>query len=80
MIGVTINGKHKVYPFSELAKLKSNVLKDAFAGQELQLSFDAENRDGMIKDASGKTLPSINTFWFAWYAFHPDTKIFKAKK
>ncbi len=80
VIGVTINGKHKVYPFSELAKLKSNVLKDEFAGQQLQLNFDAENRDGRIKGASGNILPSINTFWFAWYAFHPDTKIFKAAK
>jgi len=78
VIGVTINGMHKVYPFAELAKLQSDSLQDEFSGQQLQLSFDAENRDGMIKDASGNIVPSINTFWFAWYAFHPDTKIFKA--
>jgi len=79
VIGVTINGEHKIYPFSELAKLQSDSLQDEFSGQQLELSFDVENRDGMIKDASGNILPSINTFWFAWYAFHPDTKIFKAK-
>ncbi len=79
VIGVSIGEKHKVYPFSELAKIKSNTLSDDFSGQQLQLSFDAENRDGEIKDASGKIVPSINTFWFAWYAFHPDTVIYKAK-
>ncbi|MCF6190111.1 MAG: DUF3179 domain-containing protein [Cocleimonas sp.] len=80
VIGVTINGKHKVYPFSELAKLENDSLQDMFSGQQLELSFDVENRDGTIKNSSGRILPSINTFWFAWYAFHPDTKIFKADK
>ena len=80
VIGISIDGKHKVYPFTELAKLQSDSLQDEFSGQQLQLSFDAENRDGMIKDATGKILPSINTFWFAWYAFYPDTSVFKSKK
>jgi hypothetical protein len=80
VIGITINGKHKIYPFTELAKIKSTRIRDTFSGHQLQLEFDVENRDGIIKDANGKVLPSINTFWFAWYAFHPDTKIFKSKK
>lgn len=79
VIGITINGKHKVYPFTELAKIKSGELKDNFSERQLQLIFDAENRDGFIKDSKGNVLPSINTFWFAWYAFHPDADIFKAK-
>ena len=78
VLGVSINGKHKVYPFSELAKLKSNILNDEFLGKSLHISFDAENRDGRIKNTGGGIMPSINTFWFAWYAFHPDTEIFKA--
>lgn len=79
VMGITLNGKHKVYPFSELAKLKDTKLDDNFSGQALKLSFDIENRDGEIKDSNGKVLPSINTFWFAWYAFHPDAVIFKVK-
>ena len=79
VLGVSINGKHKVYPFTELAKIKRGLLEDTFSGQVLHLSFDAENRDGLIKDNSGDILPSINTFWFAWYAFHPDTEIYREK-
>ena len=79
VMGISIGGKHKVYPFSELAKVNSGTLKNDFSGQQLQLTFDAENRDGVIKDSKGDVLPSINTFWFAWYAFYPDTEIFKAK-
>ncbi len=77
VIGISIDGKHKVYPFTELAKIKSGKLTDELSGKKLQLNFDAENRDGVIKDNRGKILPSINTFWFAWYAFHPDTEIYK---
>jgi hypothetical protein len=79
VIGITLNGKHKVYPFSELAKIKSGELSNDFLDHKLQLSFDAVNRDGIIKDSKGNILPSINTFWFSWYAFHPDTEIFKVK-
>ena len=80
VIGLSINGKHKVYPFSELAKLGKTSLADSFEGKKLQLDFDAENRDGVIKDSEGKTLASVNTFWFAWYAFHPDALVFKVIK
>ena len=79
VLGISINGKHKVYPFTELAKSKGTMLVDNFSGVQLTLEFDVENRDGVIKNGSGKILPSLNTFWFAWYAFHPDSEIFKPK-
>jgi len=79
VLGITINGKHKVYPFSELAKSNKTSLNDSFEGKQLRLSFDVENRDGEIKDNTGEIIASINTFWFAWYAFHPKAEIYKAK-
>lgn len=79
VIGISIGNKHKVYPFSELAKTRKKVLKDSFAGKVIRLEFDVENRDGLIKDDKGSVIPSVNTFWFAWYAFHPDAILFKAK-
>lgn len=77
VLGITINDKHKVYPFSELAKVKRSPLKDFFEGKNLNIFFDVENRDGVIKDKEGKVLASVNSFWFAWYAFHPKAVIFK---
>jgi len=79
VLGVTINGKHKAYPMTELGKLGAATLKDSFQGQQLSLEFDVPNRDGQIRDASGKILSIVNGFWFAWYAFHPDTEVFTAK-
>jgi len=76
VIGITIDGKQKVYPFSELAKVGGTELLDTFSDQTLVLDFDVENRNGVIKNKSGDVLPSVNTFWFAWYAFHPKADIY----
>lgn len=75
VIGIEIDGSFKAYPFAELAKVKSP-LKERFAGRKLIVSFDVESRSGEVRDGSGKLLPSINSFWFAWYAFHPETEVF----
>ena len=69
-----------MYPFTELAKNKKSVLTDKFKDQLLTIEFDAENRDGLIKNSKGEIVPSINTFWFAWYGFHPKSEIYKFEK
>ena len=79
VLGITINGKHKAYPFSELAKVGGATLQDEFSGQQLRIEFDVENRDGIIKNKAGEILASVNSFWFAWYAFHPKADIFSSK-
>jgi len=77
VLGITLNGKQKVYPFAEIAKNSGNTFTDKFADEILTIEFDAENLDGKIIDSSGKVLPSINTFWFAWYGFHPKGDVYK---
>ena len=77
VLGIVINGKQKVYPFSELAKTKVEMIDDNFEGESLRIKFDIENRDGSIENAQGKAVTSMNTFWFAWYAFYPESLIYK---
>ena len=79
VLGISINGIHKAYPFTELARNKTSSITDQFAGRSLHISFDIANRDGKITDQQGNIIPSINSFWFAWYAFHSDTKVYKGK-
>jgi len=76
VIGVQIGEKFKAYPIVELAKHGESPLTDQFAGKTLRIKFDVKNRDGQVFDSEGKLLHSINSFWFAWYAFHPDTDVF----
>ncbi len=76
VIGIEIDGKFKAYPFSKLKKIKGD-LNDQFNGKELVVKFDKASQSAQIFDESGNELPTITMYWFAWYAFHPDTAIFK---
>ena len=80
VLGIEINGKYKAYPFVELGKLSASSLRDNFQGQNLTINFDVANRDGEVLNANGTPLELVNSFWFAWYAFHQNTAIFKADK
>ncbi len=77
VIGIKINGKSKAYPFSELEKSGKKSIKDRFNGKELEIRYNAESKSAEIFDAKGKALPAITNFWFAWFAFNPDTSIYR---
>ena len=76
VIGIEIDGKFKAYPFSKLKKLKGD-LNDELNGHNLVVKFDKTSQSAQIFNDSGEELPTITLYWFAWYAFHPDTKVFK---
>lgn len=75
VLGVEIDGQFKAYPFSELAKTRGEI-SDTFAGQTLTVRYDAAHKTGTVLDQAGRVLPAITAFWFAWYAFHPQTQVF----
>lgn len=79
VLGVEINGHFKAYPFAELAKQKVQLVWDNFAGRTLEIRFDTRKRTGRVFNEAGAELPAVNVFWFAWYAFHPDTEIYRVK-
>jgi Protein of unknown function (DUF3179) len=77
VIGVELNGVSKAYPFSQLPK-GLNEIRDKVGGKNIRLVFDGANRSGRIF-AGDRLLPSTMSYWFAWYAFHPDTLVYQAK-
>jgi len=79
VIGLELGGEFKAYPFSELAKAKQPVT-DKMNGTSVKVIFDKQSQTAMILDGKGKELPSVVGFWFAWFAFHPDTQVFKASR
>lgn len=79
VLGLEIDGRFKAYPFAELSRMGTEELNDAFAGRVLRIQFDAVNQTARAFDADGQQLPGILGFWFAWYAFHPDTEVFTAR-
>jgi hypothetical protein len=55
------------------------IVNDRFAGRTLTIRFDATWGNGQIYSEEGKEIPSATSFWFAWYAFHPDTEVFQVE-
>ena len=78
VLGLEIDGRYKAYPFAELAKTEG-VVVDKVGGREVRVAFDAKHRTARVLDGSGKELPSVIAYWFAWYAFYPQGEVFYAK-
>ena len=64
VIGIGFNENFKAYPFLELFQQKSP-LEDVLGGKRIFMEFNLETRNGVISDAKGNVLPSINFFRFA---------------
>ena len=78
VLGLEVDGKYKAYPFTELAKTEGLIV-DTVGDREIRVAYDAKHRTARVLDAAGKELPSLITYWFAWYAFYPQGEVFYAK-
>jgi hypothetical protein len=79
VLGVEVKGVFKAYPFAELKKVK-DPLNDQVNGQKIRIHFNPRAQSASVTDAAGRPLPAVMAFWFAWYAFHPDTQVFTANR
>ncbi len=77
VMGIEVDGKFKAYPFKELKRAPAQ-FEDEYEGLKYTVLFDRKNKTARIDDAVGKELPTVMAFWFAWYAFHPDTAVYVA--
>ncbi|MBT8435199.1 MAG: DUF3179 domain-containing protein [Gammaproteobacteria bacterium] len=77
VVGLEVDGVYKAYPFIELDKQGKSQFSDNINGTRFDFAWDSANRSVTITDTGGQEVASIQGFWFAWFAFHPDTEIFK---
>ena len=77
VIGIELNGETKAYPFYELEKL-SGAATDVVGSENITIHYDHVSRTARIRDQQGDDLPSVVAYWFAWAAFHPETKLYQA--
>ncbi len=77
VIGVTIEGRYKAYPFVELAKQGGDV-RDRFGAVALRIVYDTQHQRATVYNEQDEVIPAITAFWFAWTAFHPDSEVYRA--
>jgi len=78
VLGLVVGSRAKAYAFVELAKTHGE-LTDDFAGGRWIIRFDAQAGRATVHNANGAQVPTVVGYWFAWYAFHPDTAVFRAE-
>ncbi len=78
VLGVNIDGESKAYPFTELSKYAQDRFSDVIADKNITIEWSKIEQYAQILDEYGNVVPSVLSYWFAWYAFYPETKIFQA--
>ena len=80
VLGITIDGVDKTYPFKELRKHDQASFTDTMANTELTIEWQEDDQYARAVDSNGEEITTVIVYWFAWYAFHPDTEIFTASE
>ncbi len=77
--GLRVSSASKAYPLSELSQRP--VFEDSLGGLRVRIDYDAKAERVLATEAnSGRELPAVLAYWFAWAAFHRDTEIWIAGK
>ena len=78
VLGVRIGSESKAYPFSYLEMLGKAEIADEVGGQAITIHWDASAPTAWATDHMGDQIPTTDAFWFAWFAFFPETRLLEA--
>lgn len=80
VLGVRVGDTYKAYPFGVLAQRTQGrgELLDKVGGRQLRIRYDDAHQNAQAFDAQGQPWPGTMAFWFAWFAFHPQTEVLSA--
>lgn len=76
VVGISLDGHFKAYPIKKLRELKETNFNDKIGETTIQLEFLPESNALIVMNEAKELIPSTKLFWFAWYAFHPDTEVY----
>ena len=74
IFGVEVNGVYKAYKEDDLVDLKE--IEDTVAGVRIRVEKDDTGIVSVTNVETGAEIVKERDFWFAWYAFHPDTELY----
>jgi hypothetical protein len=75
VFGIEVNGVFKAYMEEDLKELE--VIKDTVNGIDIMVERDDAGIVRITNLETGEEIVKERDFWFAWYAFHPDTQLYR---
>jgi len=78
VVGLILGDKARAYSLKALAKMRTDQLpvRDLLDGKEILVHYDPKSQSAQVTDVMGKQLASVQSYWFAWYAFYPETSLY----
>ncbi len=74
VLGVVVGEEAKAFSFAALS-VRSSPFQDRIGEKAVRIHFDPVTRTAFVTDEQGSPVPSVVSYWFAWYAFYPGTEI-----
>ncbi len=75
VIGLSLHGHARAWDIAALARVGE--LREHWQGRRLIIRYHADGNRAEVLDATtGRPLPAVSLYWFAWAAFHPDTELY----
>lgn len=74
VFGIEVNGLYKAYKEDDLEKLV--VIEDTIGGVKIRVAREDSGQVIITNLDTGEEIVKERDFWFAWYAFHPDTELY----
>jgi hypothetical protein len=75
VLGIEINGEAKAYPISNLRK-NPGILRDEIGGKRIEIEVSSSGEVVGVRDERGAPVSAIFSYWFAWQAFRPETRVY----
>jgi hypothetical protein len=76
IFGIEVNGFYKAYREDDL--LKNPVIEDTVNGVKIRVTRSTDGTVRVMNQDTGEEIVKERDFWFAWYAFHPDTALYES--
>lgn len=74
IFGIEVDGVFKAYREEDV--VRQGTFEDSVADRQIRVSRDAAGVVIFTDLNSGRAIVKERDFWFAWYAFHPDTLVY----
>lgn len=75
IFGIEIDGVFKAYREDDLMEL--GVIEDVFNSVNIKVERDEAGVIKITNIETGEEIVKERDFWFAWYAFHPETELYE---
>ncbi len=74
IFGIEINGEFMAYTEEDVKK--EEIIKDEVGGINIKIEMTDSGEVEITNEDTGEEIVKERSFWFAWYAFHPETKLY----